>query len=290
MRVSVFERFQVTNRQFSDLQRQLSTQQVQIGSGKKFLKPSDDPVSLNRKRVIELSQNRIEQYKTNIDDSKSFLETVDITIGSTVDALQGAREIGLKAANDTYSNKDLQTFSNEIEQTIEHVLSMANKKHLGRYIFSGEKINTEPFTYTGAAVTYNGDANEQKIEVSAYKDVKLSKTGDDVFENSLNALINLRDQILTGDTANINNAVGQLDNGMEEVINARSEIGVRMKSLDVLADTYEKTALDLEDKRSGIEDVDISEITVDFSRSQMLYQGTIKASTMMMQTSILKFI
>lgn len=286
----MYESYHVTTNQFMKLESQMAKQQLQMASGKEFIRPSDDPIKLNQKTLIVNSKIQIEQYQSNINDARSFLETVEITLGSTVDALQRAREIGLMASNDTYNADDLATFQKEIEDIISLVLTNANKKHLDRYLFSGEKTDTPAFTYTGAAVTYDGDFNAQTIKVSPYLDVKISETGDMLFQNALTELINLRDQIGTGNTANITNAINQLDTAINEVIDNRSMIGDRLNTIEILSDTFEETKIDLEDKRSGVEDIDMSKLSIEFIQTRLLYQASLKTATTIMQTGLLSFI
>ena len=94
MRVSSYESYRVTTNQFLRLESELNKQNMQISTGKEFIDPSDDPIRLNQKTLIVNSQVQIEQYQSNIKDATSFLNTVESTIGSTVDAMQRAREIG----------------------------------------------------------------------------------------------------------------------------------------------------------------------------------------------------
>lgn len=290
MRISGYERFQVPMSDFLKLEQQLSKQNIQMASGKQFVKASDDPIGLNRKTLITNAQNQLLQYQENIQDAKSFTETTEGVLSSTIDVLQRVREIGISASNGTYNEKDMKTFKEEVEQAIETVLSYANTKHLDRYIFSGEKTDTEAFTFNGTAVTYQGDNTVQEIRISPYLSTAISGTGADLFQDALTALVNMRDQLDTGVAANISGAIDQMDQAMNHVVDQRSVMGTRLNTMSVLFESFKKTELDLEDKRSGVEDVDLSELSIEFTKTRMMYQATLKTSTTMMQTGLLSFL
>ena len=110
MGVSIHESYNVTTKQFLKLESQMTKQQIQMATGKEFVDPSDDPIKLNQKTLVTNSTVQIEQYQANINDANAFIKTVEATLGSTIDALQRAREVGLMASNDTYKRNKVLDF------------------------------------------------------------------------------------------------------------------------------------------------------------------------------------
>lgn len=290
MRISMFEKFGLTNHYFSKIQKDLAQQQLQLATGKAFHYPSDDPIKANQSLLIRGSQERVEQLQKNVSDAKSFLDRTESVLGSAVEIMQYTREQGLLAASGQHNGFDKETFATIIDKNIEQIVALANTKHMNRYIFSGEKTQTPTYTYDGVTATYNGDTNNIAFTVSDSFDVQVSETGDVAFQDILDSMINLRNMIRTGTDTDIRTAVDTLDVAMNKTIDLRAEMGIRVDGLQILNETYERTMTDLEAKKSQVEDIDLTEVVSKYAVSQQLYQGTVQASVKMLQTSILNFI
>jgi len=290
MRVSMFEKFGLTNHYFDKIQRDLAKQQLQLATGKAFHYPSDDPIKANQSLLIRGSQDRIDQLQKNLSDAKSYLDRTESVLGSAVEILQYTREQGLLASSGQHNTFDKETFATIIDKNIEQMIGLANTKHMNRYIFSGEKTQTQAFTYDGVTATYNGDTQNIKFNVSTSFDTNVSETGDVAFQGILDSMINLRNMIRTGTDADVRTAIGTMDTEMNGLVDLRAEIGIRIDGLQILNETYERTVTDLEAKKSQVEDIDMTEVVSKYALSQQLYQGTIQASMKMLQSSILNFI
>jgi len=290
MRVSVYSKFNIMNHYSGKIQEELAKSQVQLATGKKFNYASEDPIGANQAMLISNAQDRVTQLQKNVEDANSFLERGESILGSTIEILQSSREKALEVANGTVSDKDRKTYASIVDKNIDQVLALANTKYLNRYIFSGEKTNTEAFSYDGTTATYNGDTNNMKFNVSSTFNISISETGDVAFQDVLDSLIKLRDSMASGSDSQIESAISGLDGAMDGMIDLRSEFGTRISGLDTLKETYEQSQTDLKAKKSVIQDADITEVVSKLALSQQLYQGTIQASTKMLQTSILNYI
>lgn len=290
MRVSMFEMYSLSSRYSSKLQNVMAEQSLQISTGKQFIYPSENPTKMNQSLLLQSSEQRIGQLQKNAEDAISFLERTESVLGSAVDVIQQTREQGLLAISGQHNDANKETFAKVIDDNIKQLLSLANTKHLNRYIFSGEKTQTVPFSYDGTTSVYNGDTNNITFKVGDANEVAISETGDVVFEEVINAMILLRDTIRAGNETDVQNAIDQLDKGFDQLIDTRSDIGVRTKGLKLMVDTYENTTVDLKAKRSVIEDTDVTEVYSEFMKNSMLFQGTVQASLKMFESSILNYI
>ena len=290
MRITNFEKSTMTDHYMKSLQSLMAKQQQQLSSGKVIQKASDNPVKMNRSMVIDENMAGIEQYKKNIVDAEGFLKTAETHLNTTLDAVTEIREIALRASNDTYSSDDREIFANLVEENIKHIVGIANSKYLGKQLFSGEQTGMESITYNGTTAVYNGDGSPKEIEVSSQMKIEVSLTADVAFKGLIDSLISLRDEIRTGDASTINVAIGSLDSESENVVNLRSELGVRNRTTEVLTESYEQLKLDFEQKKQLNEEVDFTKIISEYTRTQQIYQATIQSSLKMMENSILNYI
>jgi flagellar hook-associated protein 3 FlgL len=290
MRISGFEIFGLTNKYIGSIQSEIAEKQIQMSSGKQFSRVSDDPARVNKSFLINNAKNQIDQYQRNISDVQIINGVVDTALGSTIDALQIARETGLKAATGTYSNSDKQVFADTIEDLIQQIVSLANSENSGRFIFSGEKSDQPTFTYNGVAATYNGDGNVVKVNVSSQSNMDTAPLGNAAFQQTLNTLITLRDEIRSGSEPTISAALGQLDASLDQVTEIRSNFGVKSNTMDTLNTAYEQRKTNLDTQKTLVEDVDFTKVVSELSLLQYQYQGSVQASLKMLQNSILNYI
>lgn len=289
MRISTYSQSLTDKFYLNRLQEKMSTHQVQMATGTMFSQISGDPIRANQVLLIEKAKARIEQYQKNIGDVTSSLSNVETVLASAVDLYQKVREDGILASSDTYSTTDRATFAKTVEASIQTLVGIANGRHLGRYVFSGQAIQTEPFTFNGVAVTYQGDTQNMETDVAPSLQIPTTWNGDDVFQGAFDALVSLRDAMNTGVGANIRTAVDQLDATFQKVINTRSEVGVYMKSTEDLGDMYKTEIVGLEEKRSNAEDVDVPQVMMEYMRTQNMQQALVTAMNKMMDNSLVNF-
>lgn len=123
--------------------------EMQMSSGKKIQKPSDDPIVAVRALKFRTNVREIAQYKTNSQDAQSWLSVNEQAMSNTLSMLQRARELSVQAATDIYNTDDRNNMTLELAQLKEQIFNEANVNYAGRYVFSGFKTN-EPPTLTEA--------------------------------------------------------------------------------------------------------------------------------------------
>jgi len=171
-------RFDTIAGNISNLQDSMSRASDQLATLKKINRPSDDPEGATLALNLRSAGASIEQYKGNIIGAETWLEVTGLNLSSIDNLLmlaegvaqnaQGASDSGRSTAADS-----LQDFSNQI-------LSFANAKLNGRYMFSGSKTDTKPFPDSTSA--YEGDSQSLLINIGQNSSTAAYNiTGDAVF-------------------------------------------------------------------------------------------------------------
>lgn len=290
MRIASFHQFNKVQSNINYIQQKQAEQQFKMATGKDFLRASDNPIKAKQVEIIKQSIDRVDQYQKNVNDAKGMLDTSVTTLQNTYKVLENANTEVLKALNGTYNQDDLETISMVIDKSIEQLVSTANTKHLNRYIFSGEKILTKPYEFDGTTLTYNGNDSDVKIAISPYIETTVISSGNKIYTKMINDLITIRDQILAGDRANLQNSYKLHQQNMDDTLNYVAEIGVRMDGLNIVDEAFISEKNNLEARRSITEDVDYTKLMVDYSTTQKTYEATLKATSMMFEASILNYI
>lgn len=112
-----------------------------------------------------------------------------------------------------------------------------------------------------------------------------------VFETVNNLIRTLEDD---GDGPALNNAVNRfladIDQGMENIIRVRSELGARLNTLDASRDANEGALLDLNAAKSRLADLDYAEATGRFNQELVGLQAAQQTYTRLQGLSLFEFI
>jgi flagellar hook-associated protein 3 FlgL len=289
LRVSNYQKFDMSLFNMNQIQSKQATLSTQVSTGKEFQKMSESPIKASQSLIIRNSLNQVDQYLKNVSDAKGILSAVETNMSSVVSILDQAREQGLKASSSTYSQENRDSFAKVLDQNIEQLVNISNSKFLGKHLFAGEKTQVKPFDYDGTTVTYNGDAKAPSISTSSNSTIKVSESGDLTFSGVFDAMIQLKDSVASGNIPNIEDAIRNLDIEMSDFVDLRSDIGVRMQSMEMYTKTYESDKMNLQIQQTDVEEVDFTEKFMEHSNMQMMHQGLLATTQKMFSISLLNY-
>jgi flagellar hook-associated protein 3 FlgL len=188
-----------------------------------------------------------------------------------------------------------------VNQLLEDLVSLANGKYAGRYVFGGIQTTTPAFTATRDAsqqitgVTANplGIGQVIQAEVSEGFSMQANLPGDEVFTKDVDlftTLIGLRDALAAEDTAAVAATLDDLDAGIKQVDAAVGMIGVAVQRLNAVEKRNQDDLTRVEKLRSQVEDADIAEVYLDLQRMQNAFQASLAAGARALQQSLLDFL
>ena len=164
------------------LEAALDRTQQQISSGRRVLKPSDDPIAASRSLELRESIGRLSQFDRNAGIATNRLAQEESALTSVNDVLQRVRELALQANNATQSNESRGQIAVELRQLLDNLVQLANQKDgNGRYMFAGNLDEVIPVTRSGAGYEYNGDQGQRLIQIGESRQVADGDSGADVF-------------------------------------------------------------------------------------------------------------
>ena len=128
------------------IQRQYSEVMDKLASQKRLNRISDDAIGSSRLVDFRKTQSDIAGYQNNIDDTDSWLAMTESTLTSGGDLLAKAQELAVSQASATASDSGRKSAASNVQEIYEQLLSLANTRLGGRYLFSGSRTDTQPFT------------------------------------------------------------------------------------------------------------------------------------------------
>jgi flagellar hook-associated protein 3 FlgL len=275
-----------------DVQRQRTaayTLQSQAGTGKKFDSISEDPVGAERVRLLRASKEAIGHNQDNITRSKTQLDAADGALDEATSIVIRAKELALAMANETTSPEQRQIASEELDSLFSSLVTVANTKAAGEYVFGGYQTDAPPFQDDG---TYVGDSGMKEVEVGPSQRLVVNVSGENAFTAAGGTDVFAEFQALStalaaDDTTGIQNAVGTLDDVLTQITSARTDAGLKLNQLDVASNVATRIGDSLTKEESEVIDIDTVEVFLDLNETVTALQYAVSVSEKLTQTSLL---
>ncbi|PQM28772.1 flagellin-like protein [Sphingopyxis lindanitolerans] len=238
----------VGNRMTREIGRQsrladaLERTQIQISTGLRMQRMSDDPVAARRILTIGTTQASMASWQTNIKSAQAQVAQADGLLKSTSDLLARANELTLSAANGTMSPTDRATIAAELSAIADEIDGLAATRD----------ANGEPLFAAGAARVTRFDSDV------SFAPVPSAATAFVVGGNSLST--GLRDAataIAAGDKPGIDAALTGVTAAIAHVADQNAALGLSAGRLERIGEGLSARGIEVADERQSIEETDL---------------------------------
>ena len=283
--------------------RTMNETQLQLATGRKINKASDDPVGItySLRYRAELSSN--EQYTKNVDSALSWLDYNDTVLGQAGDVVQKLRELTVKASTGTNPQSALDSINEEVLQLKEQLVDIANSTLNGKYIFNGEQYTTKPYDFAkDADGTYDvskditTDSGQIQFIVGEGVRMPISINGNDVFGNTGDAdniftiINNISAGLKAGDLTAVSGQLDAIDTRVETILSARSEIGAKTNRVELMQDRLSDLNINLTDLQAKTEDADYEGLIMNSKIQENIYNASLSVGAKIISTTLVDFI
>lgn len=174
--------YQRSLNQMGDLRALAENLQLQVSTGERLTKSSDDPVASARLRSLSRTDRLAQIDADNAARASDELSTGAAAMEDVANIMIRARELAQWAGNDTTSATERELIATEIEQLRETLFATANGlSNTGRSLFGGE-VPDFAYSMDGAGVvTYAGTASSGSIDIGEGVSIDRALTGPDIF-------------------------------------------------------------------------------------------------------------
>lgn len=305
-----------------NLNRMEKTQQS-LSSGKKFVKPSDDPIGVSRSLRLNTEVATMDQYKRNADDVESWLSTTELALSNINDVLKRAKELTVQAVSETNSLTERTAIAEEIEELKNQLIQIGNTTYAGSYIFSGFKTDKPLLDKDG---NYNIGGGTSKLALDEVIEINIgigdrigvNTVGQRVFglsadpadldktpADSLGALgevdsgdaaqliavfTQLVSDLKDDKTGEISKALTRIEQHSDNINTLTAEIGVKINRVELTTNRILDDTLNLKDLLSKNEDADIAEVIMNLKMEEYIYQASLSGGAKIIQPTLVDFI
>ncbi len=280
---------------------QLINLQNQLSTGKKLLKPSDDPLALSRALTLKAASSRNDQYLRNISSTTDWLASTDSALSQMEDVLTQAHNVALQGVSDTMDAAGRAALAQQVNSLLEEFVQEANSTSGGgEYLFAGQQVTTTPFAVTRdssgqiTSVTYSGDSGQIDVNVDDGTNVAINVPGNQVIagqapiQTAVSALISLRNW-LNGDTT-ASASADQFSSSLDGFTSLRAIVGAKTQRLNSTQSVLTDQSTNLASMLSQAQDANVAEVMVKLTTAQNVYQASLSAGANIMQKSLLDYL
>ncbi len=275
--------------------QELSDLQLQLSSGRKIRRPSDDPVGTDQAMQYRGELARFQQYQRNGQDGLSWLGTADSALQNGVSLLQRLQVLTTQAANTGASDASSRAaIAEEVKALKQDMFGISNTTYLGRPIFGGTTSNTSAYVQDALGnVTYSGDTGKVNRSVGPNAVVQVNVNASDAFGPTGSDVFSVFDKVisdLSSNPANLTNDIADVIDARKRMSNAQAIEGAsynRITQMNNLAGQHTDT---LTGDLSDVENVDTAQAVTQLTMQQVSYQASLAAMSKVLQLSLTDFL
>lgn len=283
MRITSEMMVQSSMRRLSTRLERYERAQSELASGRRIMKPSDDPGNAGRAMTLRARMRAHEQEQRNITDATAWLQTTDSHLQTAITRLHRARDLAVRGSN-SLSQTERQALQVEIDAIRQELVSVANASYRGRPLFGGFQAD-EPVTETatGWTVASNGAA---KRRIGANETVGVNVLATDAFvftaadgssQNVFALLGQISQDLATGDAGAVGAAIEDIDAARDQIGSQLASVGSNMNRVESASRRSSDMELTLRTELSEVEDVDVAEAIMELQLQQVAYESTLGA-------------
>jgi flagellar hook-associated protein 3 FlgL len=275
-------------------QQQQNTASLDLASGSRINRPSDDPAGAAQMVSNSGQSNQADTFLRSIASLNGLLQTADSTLNSVVTALQRAISLGTEGANGTLSDSDRADVASELAGIKQQLLSLANTPYQGEFVFSGTST-VQPFVVdatSSSGVTYNGNPGTNKVEVGQNYSLQINLPGSQLFTaasgNVFQSISDLINALQTNN--NIGSAVSEVSDAYTHITSQRVFYGNALNQLQAQQNYLNSEKVDLATAADSISATDMAATSTAFTQSQVAIQADLAAMSRISQSSLFDYL
>ena len=283
------------NKSYAELDKYFN----QLNTGKKINRPSDDPVAAMNGMGYRTELSKVGQYQRNTNELHNWFDNSDAALEQATSGLQRIRYLAVQASNGTYDEAERKNIAKEVEQIKADLIDVANTSVNGKYIFNGTDTDNPPIADTDndGQIEFAFGTGKVNIEVSANTELTANIDGNTIFGDSGNGedLFAVIDKFIdklenNNEDNDIDATIGELDKIIDNVVNARADLGARMNRLELVENRLEQQEVIATSTLSKNEDVNYAEAITNLITQQSLHRAALSSGSQIIQPTLLDFL
>jgi len=281
-------------RRISDQQAKL---QQNIASGRRLLKPSDDPAATSRVLNHKMEQERVSNYRSAASMAQSVSESSLAALKQLQKISSRMGELSTLAAG--VDPQSMSAYGAEVAQLLEQAANVANTRFGPDFIFAGTAVDAQPFEATRntdgsiSGVTYVGNTSDSLVPIGDGRAISPSAgaaTTNPAIATFINRIVTLRDALKSGDASSVKALNAQMASDEDMFISAIGTVAAVQSRIESNQTQLDARANDLSGLIAKDTDADMATTMVQLTQSQTAYQAALSSTANIFKSSLLDYL
>ena len=195
-RVSTANMYDSSMRNLSTRQKTLVDLQENLTSGKRVVRPSDDPVAAAQAERALTRISRIQTEQRALEVQRNAITQAETTLGDAIGLVQEMRQLMVGAGGGALKNEDRKTYANQIQSLQEQLRDVINRKDtngipllgaLGSALqpFTGPLTGSPDYQFIGQPGQASSDSTSIAITVDGHAALMFDPVRDGIYGASV---------------------------------------------------------------------------------------------------------
>ena len=257
---------------------------AKLSSGKRINKAGDDAAGLAISEKMKAQIGGLKQAKRNAQDGISLIQTAEGALSETHSILSRMNDLAVQASNDTLTPEDRNKITKEVDALKKNITDISNNTEFNTKKLLDKADNKFTFQV--------GASEGQTAEITIGKmDSETIGVGDTLTPGT-DAVVdgegNITSPAVPGkgvdlsDAAKASQSIANIKAAIDTVSGQRADLGAVQNGLNHTINNLGTTTENLSEANSRIEDVDMAEEMMNFTKSNILSQA---ATSMLAQAN-----
>jgi flagellar hook-associated protein 3 FlgL len=277
----------------------LDNTQNQLSTGLLIQEPSDNPYGAGLSLSLDSQISAIQDYNTNITDGTAWTQTASAALNSIYQMGTTVQTQVVEARSGTEQQDNLDDIAAEVAQLTDAIKEAADTQLNGNFIFAGTATTTQPYAIgAGSADTYNGNNNTisraigpgsgSQVVINANLAAVLGSGGTDGL--MLSTLNQIQTDLTSGNTTDLGTQLTNLQGNLAQLASLQAQVGTTQDRIQMASTRLQSLQTTDEQELSGVQDVDMSSATIEYSTQQAGYEAALQTGAELVKTSLLSFL
>ena len=300
----MIEFFNPVNQMFlsgmASIQARQQRAQQQLTTGLKINSVSDAPDQIANLMQVRSTLAQTQQMSSNLGRVKTETDTGESALQNAVRLLDNVSTLAVEGQPNTQTAATRSQIAGQVGGDLEQLVGIANTSVEGRFIFSGDADQTQPYTIDMTQVSpvsaYLGSAATRQIQHPDGSLFPISKTAQEIFDsadpttNVFIAVSGLRTALLNNDQAGIDQAISNLKNASTYLNSELAFYGTVQTRVNGAIDFAANLTTQLQAEQSGIQDADLTASITELNQASTQQQAALAAEKEVPRTSLFDYL
>jgi len=284
----------------NQIQQTLQKTQTELTTGLQINTVSDAPSEIADIWQLNSELDQTQQIQTNLGQVSTEVNTAESSLESAVTLVEQAETYGAQGASNTSSASTEQDLANNLGAILQQLVAVADTTVEGRYIFSGDADQTQPYTIdltqSSPVSAYQGSASTRQILGQDGTTFPVALTAQQIFDSSdaqdnvFTSITDLMQGMQADNPSEVSAALADVQSSgtyLNQQLAFYGTVQDRIQSEQTFGQNY---TTQLQTQLAGIQDANEVEDITNMTQAQTQFQAALESESQLPRTTLFDFL